>query len=110
MEGRALVCQPASIVGFPVANGVVAFDSNFDGAVSALRRPRIRIVSQPVLGAKLAVDALKNGIELREFVGIVHRSAGAVGDGLERVLAGSIAPILVLYGTNHDCIEQRLSA
>src|SRR5271155_2865647 len=53
-----------------------------DAAISVGRTPRIGIVAQPVLSTQFAVDAIENNSQFLQRVGIEHRAAGGVGDGL----------------------------
>src|SRR5207248_3257272 len=86
---------------------VAGSDLNFDGAVSVGRTARIGIVSKPVLGAKLAVDAIENGGKLLGRVRIKHRAAGRVGHGFKGMFTGGVAAVFVFDGTNHDGVKER---
>src|SRR5438445_2680724 len=106
----ASVRKPAAIVRLPVAHLVVSFHSHLNRTIGPLRRPRLRIVSQAVLRAKLAVNAIEYGVELRNVVRIEHGSAGAIGDSFQRVLAGGVSAILALHERNDDGLKQRLGS
>src|SRR5438445_13846489 len=89
----ASVRKPAAIVRLPVAHLVVSFHSHLNRTIGPLGRPRLRIVSQAVLRAKLAVDAIEYGVELRNLVRVIHGSAGGIGNGFQRVPGGSLSAI-----------------
>ena len=90
----------------PVANRITGFHPHFHMTQTAGGRDRTRIIPQQILGAKLAIDAIKHFLELIEGVENELRAAGAIGDGDQGVFAGGIAAVLIFQWTNNDGIKQ----
>src|ERR1700744_4294784 len=83
------------VVGLAVADLVVAVDLDLDVAVSVGGAAWFGIVAEAVLRAEVAVNAFEDAVEFLELIGIEHGAAHRIGDGVERVLAGSVAPTFV---------------
>src|SRR5216684_3987234 len=96
-----------SEISFPVPHRVFTLHAHFDFAKRIGRAARVGIVAEAVLGAQLAVDAVEDGVELFGGVGKKHGAAGGFGDGLNGVLAGSVAAALVFHGADDDGVKQR---
>src|SRR5208283_1001574 len=77
-----------------------------DGAIGVRRAPRIGVIGQAVLRAQLLVDAVEDHRELGRGIRKEHGSAGGLRNGLQRVFAGGIAAVLILYRTNHNGYSQ----
>ncbi len=98
----------AGVVGLTIPYLIVSFHANFDLPVDTLWRAGLRIIAEPVLRAQFLVDPLEHGIELRHRIGIIHRAAGGVGNGLEGMFAGGVAAVFAFHRANHNGVEQRL--
>src|SRR6266487_986021 len=101
----------AGEVGAAVADLVIAGDDfDFDGTVAIGRAAGIGVVTEAVLRAQLAVNAIEDGAKVLSRVGIEHGAAGGVGHGFEGVFAGGVAATLVFHRADDDSVEQRVGA
>src|SRR5262249_18308693 len=80
----------AGEVGFAAADLVGAVNFALDVAVGVGGAAWLRVVAEEILGAKFAVDAVEDGVEFLNLIGVEHRAAHRIGDGVERVFAGGV--------------------
>src|SRR5882762_11927216 len=85
----------ASVVCLSAADPTFAMDAHFERAVGAVGRPRIGVEAQAVLGAEVAVDAVKHGAEFSGRIRKISGAACGIRDGLEGMLSGGVAAALV---------------
>src|SRR5215472_8276528 len=98
-------------IGLAMTNLIVASGYlHFDGAIRVGRAARVGIVREPVLCTKLTIDAVENGGKFRGRVWVEHGAAGGIGHGFEGVLAGSVPPVFVFHGTDHNRVQKHIRA
>src|SRR5260370_21430705 len=96
-------------VGLAVADVVGGgVDRDDDGTVDVGGAARIGIVSEEILGAEFAVNAIEDGAEFLRRVGIEHGAAGGVGHGFEGVFTGGVAAVFVFHGADDDGVKERV--
>src|SRR5260370_25959064 len=78
-------------VGLAVADVVGGgVDRDEDGTVGVGGAARIGIVSEEILGAEFAVNAIEDGAEFLRRVGVEHGAPGGVGHGFKGVVTGGL--------------------
>src|SRR5260370_10048692 len=99
----------AGEVGFAVEDVVGGgVDRADDGTVGVGGASRIGIVSEEILGAEFAVNAIEDGAEFLGSVGIEHGAAGGVGHGFEGVFTGGVWAVFVFYGAGGEGVGGRI--
>src|SRR5260370_14481096 len=99
----------AGEVGLAVADVVGGgVDRDDDGTVGGGGASRIGRVSEEILGAEFAVNAIEDGAEFLGSVGIEHGAAGGVGHGFEGVFTGGVAAVFVFHGADDDGVKERI--
>src|ERR1700687_989858 len=68
----------------------------------------MRVIANPILRAKLAVNAIENPIEIRGLIREEHSPSGSLGYRLDRMLTRGVPAALVFYRPNPKRIEQGL--
>src|SRR6266446_3398497 len=97
----------ASEVGPAVADVIAGrINRDDDRAVGVGGAAGIGVVSEEILGAEFAVDAVEDGAEFLGRVGIEHGAAGRVGHGFEGMLTGGVAATFVLHRTDDDSVKK----
>src|ERR1700730_11706960 len=100
----------AGQIGFAVANFVGVEDFYLDAAVGVGGAAGGGIIAQAGLGAELAVDPLKNNVQVLGRVGENDGSASGVRDGLDRVFTRGVAAAFVFHRAHDDTVEQGVGA
>src|SRR5580700_1961274 len=91
-----------------ITHGVSGVHADHYVAVASRWRRGIGIVAEQILGAQLAIDAIKDFAQLAEVGRVVHRAADAVRDGGDGMLARGV-PSGVGFHRAHDySIEQNV--